>query len=102
MHNQRQRQRDIPLGRLSEKEIRRYFSPKRIPTWISVAFLAGLLLIILGITFCYFSAFAVGIILCIVSALWFILIRTSKPSDKQYDLWLEDQARAMYSKGLRR
>lgn len=102
MRSKRQKQRDIPRRRLSEKETRWYFSPRRIPTWIPITFLAGLLLIVIGITSSYFSVFAAGVILCIGSVLWFMLIRTSKPSDAQYDRWLEDQARAMYSKGLRK
>jgi hypothetical protein len=90
-----QQQRFIPRRQLSTAEIQHYFSSQPVSLrWAIIAFLIGAGLIIAGIS--NMTVLVVGLVIALTSASYILLITTSKPSDEQYDEWLDSQTDAIY------
>lgn len=92
-----QMQTNVPPLQFSEAQMKRYFSTGSARSIMIV--IVGVLLVIVGIYLNFLILSGVGALLIIAGGI-VIMVARSRPSDKEFDRWLEGQSNALAAAAL--
>lgn len=88
------------IKRIHRHQVRNYFEPRKLPVWAPVSFITAIMVLLIGWILGSILLIIVGIVLLLPGPVQLHKIMHANPTDEEYELWVNNQAQALYTRGL--